>query len=109
VWSWRTQPEHNRSLSYATDIDATDLFVDMQIYLFWSDHDREVFGFTFDPEGTNLPFEFAPWSKNDNGAALYAGPSDGVAFNAVISAVRRDGFYLARSAAPKDAPPFWNA
>jgi hypothetical protein len=71
----------------------------MQIYLFWSARDRQVFGFTFDPEGTNLPSEFAPWSKNGDGEALYAGPLDTTASNSVVEAVQRDGFYLARSAA----------
>ena len=69
----------------------------MQIYLFWSDPDKEVCGFTLDPEGMNLPSDLAPWSKNGDGAALYAGPPGGEMGNAVIRTVRRDGFYLVRS------------
>jgi hypothetical protein len=75
----------------------------METYLFFSDTDEDVFAFTSDPEGENLPAEFAPWLKNGDGAALYIGPEDSVTSNPVLRAVRRDGFYLARSARPADS------
>ena len=70
----------------------------MQIYLFWSECDLGVFGFTSDRTGANLPVEFMPWSKNGDGKALY-GPEEGVnTANVIIEAVQRDGFRLGRCA-----------
>jgi hypothetical protein len=73
----------------------------MAISLFRSIKEPEVFGFTADPTGTNLPAEFAPWQKSGGGTAAqaYAGGSlDGLAASdPVVKAVQRDGFYLARS------------
>jgi hypothetical protein len=72
----------------------------MPIFLFWSQTDTDIFGFTTEPEGGNLPAEFAPWSKNGQGAALYLGAGEdltaaGVA-NPVVRAIQRDGFYVGR-------------
>jgi hypothetical protein len=73
----------------------------MNIYLFWSEGNIEVFAFTFDPEGSNLPTEFAPWAKNGDGDALYAGPDGSLTANdtsnTVVRVVRRDGFYRGHS------------
>jgi hypothetical protein len=75
----------------------------MPIYLFWSESDREVFGFTFESDGGNLPTDLAPWSKNGEGEAL---PDENLASNSVVRAVQRDGFYLARLLrAPLAGPP----
>ena len=46
----------------------------MQLYLFWSESDLEIFALTGDAVGNNLPSEFAPWSQNGDGSALYVGP-----------------------------------
>ncbi len=73
----------------------------MKIYLFWSDGDKEVFAFTAEPSGENLPFEFAPWMKNADGEAIYTDQDEHPVVNAVILAVQRDGFYLARSKLPR--------
>jgi hypothetical protein len=76
-------------------------FGGMHIYLFWSKADTSVFGLTLDPEGENLPAEFAPWSRNGNGEAIYTDPGEGPtarnAFNPVVRTVQREGFYLASS------------
>jgi hypothetical protein len=76
-------------------------FGGMHIYLFWSKADTSVFGLTLDPEGENLPAEFAPWSRNGNGEAIYPDPGEGPtarnAFNPVVRTVQREGFYLASS------------
>jgi hypothetical protein len=76
-------------------------FGGMQIYLFWSEADTSVFGLTLDPEGENLPAEFAPWSRNGDGQAIYADPGERPtalnAFDPVVQTVRREGFYLASS------------
>jgi hypothetical protein len=73
----------------------------MAISLFRSGKAPDVFGFTADPTGGNLPTEFAPWEMAGSGTAAqsYAGTSlDGLALSdPVIRAVARDGFYLARS------------
>ena len=73
----------------------------MAISLFRSAKDQDVFGFTADPSGANLPAELGPWHKAGPGTAAqsYAGSSlDGLASSdPVIKAVERDGFYLARS------------
>jgi hypothetical protein len=78
----------------------------MQIYLFWSETDSEVFGFTANIEGENLPAGFAPWSKSGQGGALYLGPAEDLTAlsvsNSVIRAVQRDGFYLGRSCSSVD-------
>jgi hypothetical protein len=70
---------------------------EMEIYLFWSEWDAEVFGFTSDPKGENLPADLAPWSRNGGGQAIYSRPDENQAPNTVVEAIRRDGFYLARN------------
>ncbi len=71
----------------------------MDIFLFWSEADAELFALTLDREGKNLPAEFGPWSKNGHGEALYVGADEGIAVprvsNAILRALQRDGFYLA--------------
>jgi hypothetical protein len=71
----------------------------MILTLFRSAKDTDIFGFTSDPAGCNLPDELGPWCKAGNSAQIYAGTSlDGLASSdPVRKAVERDGFYLARS------------
>jgi hypothetical protein len=74
----------------------------MKLTLFRSTKEPQVFGFTADPTGSNLPDEFGPWRKagEDTAAQAYAGDSldNGIASSdPVMKAVERDGFYLARS------------
>jgi hypothetical protein len=73
----------------------------MAISLFRSTKEPDLFGFTADPTGANLPAEFAPWQKSgvETAAQAYAGSSlEGLAASdPVVKAVERDGFYLARS------------
>ena len=72
----------------------------MKLYLFWSVLDIGVFGFTSDAEGQNLPAEFAPWSKNGQGEAIFPGPANepagGEFANPILRSVHRDGVYLCR-------------
>jgi hypothetical protein len=74
--------------------------ISMQIFLFWSQAGTDVFGFTFDGEGRNLPAEHGPWLKNDNGEAIFTVTEQDLTVagvtNTVIRAVQRDGLYLAR-------------
>jgi hypothetical protein len=73
----------------------------MLLTLFRSSKQPDVFGFTADPSGSNLPDEFAPWEKAGEGSAAqtYAGGSlDEIASSdPVLKAVEHDGFYIARS------------
>jgi hypothetical protein len=82
----------------------------MKLTLFRSTKEPDVFGFTADPTGGNLPDEFSPWRKAAEGTAAqaYAGDSldDGIASSdPVIKAVERDGFYLARSGVTRSQEP----
>ena len=68
------------------------------INLFQSAADPEVFGFTRDATGQNLPEKFAPWRKSDRGGSLYLGIGESSAqlgpADPVVRAVQTQGFYL---------------
>jgi hypothetical protein len=74
---------------------------DMKLSLFRSTVEQNVFGFTADPTGCNLPEELGPWQKAGEGTSAYTYAEknfEGLALSdPVIRAVERDGFYLARS------------
>jgi hypothetical protein len=80
----------------------------MEVFLFRSAKEPDLFGFTADPTGGNLPGEFRPWQVAGAGTAaqVYAGTSlDGLASSdPVIKAVEHDGFYLARSGVTISTP-----
>ncbi len=40
----------------------------MQLYLFSSEHDPDIFALTADKTGATLPHDLGPWSLSDNGA-----------------------------------------
>jgi hypothetical protein len=73
----------------------------MAISLFRSTKAPDVFGFTSDPTGSNLPDEFGPWRSAGTATAAQAYASnslEGLALSdPVLKAVERDGYYLARS------------
>jgi hypothetical protein len=73
----------------------------MKFTLFRSTKEPDMFGFTSDPTGNNIPGQFGPWLKAGEGssAQTYAGDSlEGLALSdPVIRAVEHEGFYLARS------------
>lgn len=68
------------------------------INLFQSATDPEVFGFTQDATGQNLPEKFAPWRKSNQGGSLYLGIGESSAQlgadDPVVRAVQTQGFYL---------------
>ena len=74
----------------------------MKISLFRSSKEPDVFGFTADPTGGNLPDELGPWHVAGSGTAAqaYAGSRlDRLAsFDPVVKAVERDGFYRLKAA-----------
>jgi hypothetical protein len=73
----------------------------MMINLFQSAVDPEVFGFTRDATGQNLPAKFAPWRKSSHGGSLYLGIGESSAelgaVDPVIRAVQAQGYYLVES------------
>jgi hypothetical protein len=68
----------------------------MRIYLFKSEVDAEVFGFTIDETGANLPDRFAPWRSFGDLITSSSKPLLGIGLTATAT-IKRDGFYLARS------------
>jgi hypothetical protein len=62
----------------------------MNVYFFRSELDGDVFGFTMDPRGTNLPDEFAPWKITSS-----VPTGHGIA-KPVLEALECDSFYLMR-------------
>jgi hypothetical protein len=73
----------------------------MKLALFRSAKETDLFGFTTDLTGSNLPSELAPWQKAGEGscADTYAVEGlEGLALSdPVVRALASDGFYLARS------------
>jgi hypothetical protein len=65
---------------------------------FQSDLDLEVFGFTRDTTGRNLPEKFAPWRKSSQAASLYLGAGESSAQlgsgDPAIRAVQTHGYYV---------------
>jgi hypothetical protein len=68
------------------------------IKLFQSTVDPEIFGFTRDADGANLPARYAPWRKSGQGGSLYLGIGESSAelstADPVIRAVQTQGFYV---------------
>jgi len=70
----------------------------MQVFIFQSSIDSEVFGFTKDQAGGNLPPDLGPWKPHGNAAMSTGqgvagiGPSD-----PILAAIEASGFYVGRS------------
>lgn len=79
----------------------------MVISLFRSAKEPDLFGFSDDSKGRNLPAEFGPWQSAGvrTAASSYAENSlnELAISDPVMRAVKQDGFYLARSGL-KDVP-----
>ena len=70
----------------------------MAITLFRSAKRPDIFAFTADETGSNLPAGLAPWTLAHQGSALATGPVTAIGVSdPVVAAVERDGFYIARS------------
>lgn len=70
----------------------------MQVFVFQSEKDKDIVGFSDDPAGGNLPAEFAPWQPIGNIALQVGGGVAGIgAADAVMASIERDGFLVARS------------
>ena len=71
----------------------------MAVFIFRSQTQTDIFGFTEDAKGSNLPSQFAPWISAGGGQAMPTG--QGIAgvggTDAVLAGIKGDGYYLARS------------
>jgi len=69
----------------------------MKVYLFNSEKHRNMYGFTPDQTGGNLPKEFGPWSKfKELDVNPGEPPRAGVKTEDILDGIKRDGFHLAR-------------
>jgi hypothetical protein len=62
----------------------------MDIYVFASDTDPCVVGFTSDETGTNLPVALGPWREEVEPGVVVIDTDD----DPIVQAVRRDGFFV---------------
>lgn len=70
----------------------------MQVFIFQSEKDKDIFGFSGELAGGNLPAEFAPWQRIGNTALQSGGGVAGIGpADAVIASIEREGFFVARS------------
>lgn len=68
--------------------------VHMKVYVFRSRKDPEVYGFTSDDTGMNLPADLEPWQAQ--GGAMPTAQAR--ASDIILDTIRDRGFYLMRSA-----------
>jgi hypothetical protein len=69
----------------------------MQVFTFQSDRDADVFGFTTDQAGANLPSEFAPWRYTGGSAVPIGSRLGGLGISGeLMGQVATAGFYVAR-------------
>ena len=66
----------------------------MKVYVFRSGRDPEVYGFTSEVTGSNLPADLEPWQAQ--GGAMPA--TQATASDMILETLRDRGFYLMRSA-----------
>jgi hypothetical protein len=72
----------------------------MKIHIFRSHREPDVYGFTLERSGINLPIELAPWTRPDEAGAIDARSDTLIGIGScspVMAAIDRDGFYVARS------------
>jgi hypothetical protein len=73
-----------------------------EIHLYQSTRKLDVFSFTSDETGANLPAELALRTRTGESCAVETGPdiavlAGGGSADPVVSAIERGGFYVARS------------
>jgi hypothetical protein len=71
----------------------------MQVFVYQSETYRDVFGFTPDSAGANLPADFGPWKPVGNTAMRTGEVLVGVAggSDVVMDGIAQEGFYLGRT------------
>jgi hypothetical protein len=62
----------------------------MRIYVYVSQQDRELVGFTSDEAGANLPDELGPWHQEELSGVIVIGVGD----DPITEAVRHDGYCI---------------
>jgi hypothetical protein len=67
----------------------------MQVFTFRSTKDANLFGFTTDSSGRNLPIALGPW-KPDGQAMPLGGDVSGLNCQAIVDGIRTDGFYVTK-------------
>jgi hypothetical protein len=72
--------------------------LDMQVFIFRSQIDTGVVGFTTRRGGGNLPVVYAPWELIDRVAMLPGAPIVGVSggSDAVLAGIERNGWFLSK-------------
>jgi hypothetical protein len=73
----------------------------MKLHIFQSGRELDVFGFTADETGSNLPAALAPWIKSREDTSLDTGLGNTMMRDGqsgpIFAAMQKDGFYVARS------------
>jgi hypothetical protein len=72
--------------------------------MFQSVADRDVFGFSTSPDGSNLPDTLRPWQRCGSQAVPIADSQTGSGDSALMRHLKAEGFYVTRSAAPTTKP-----
>jgi hypothetical protein len=68
----------------------------MKVYMFHSGKNHEMYGFTPDKNGANLPADLAPWTKHSElDVNLGEPPRTGVPTEDILDGIKRDGFLVA--------------
>jgi hypothetical protein len=62
----------------------------MKIYVFVSDKDPDILGFTSDETGANLPRALGPWREESESGVAVVERGD----NPIAQVVERDGFFI---------------
>ena len=69
-----------------------------QVFIFCSEQNPRLFGFTRLGTGSNLPHGYGPWQPSSRGAMQGAvNGAEGSISSTVLSAINDRGFYLSRS------------
>jgi hypothetical protein len=100
VLFWDGQAPWNPETRPARSVLAEVVWCFMQIHIFQSLKERDVFGFTADGTGGNLPSDLGPWTRSGNAIETGLGRLASGAVGSselVFTAIEKDGFYVARS------------
>ena len=72
----------------------------MQVFVFQSETDRGIYGFTIERDGGNLPARFRPWRSCGNQAVPISGTPAGSGNGVLMQHLQAEGYYLTRQASP---------
>jgi hypothetical protein len=66
----------------------------MRVVIFKSKSDPKVLAFTQDPNGGNLPADYAPWAPIGGSAARATDNLSGGMSDPIVADILRDGYHL---------------